>query len=227
MVLRVLAIVGLASLLIGLGYLVMGFLGWRGPHRRARFMRAIGFACVYPLVFLIQQTLIHRVMLPAMARERQQSRQKRVDEVAFVKRGDKAPSFKIRDVDGNQFSTDELRGKVVLVNFFATWCGPCLKELPHIQAIWQEHKNRDDFALLVIGREESDATAQGFRTTSGFSFPVAADPDRSVYSLFAKELIPRTFVIAKDGTVSFSSTGFVEEDIAALRTELTTRLGAD
>jgi len=164
-------------------------------------------------------------MLPAIARDKEQRRQQRVDEVAFVKRGDKVPTFTIRDVDGNQFSTDQLRGKVVLVNFFATWCGPCLKELPHIQAIWQTHKDRDDFALLVIGREESDATARDFRAANGYSFPVASDPDRTVYSLFAKELIPRTFVIAKDGTISFSSTGFVEEDIAALRTELTTRLG--
>jgi peroxiredoxin len=161
-----------------------------------------------------------------MARESQHSRQKRVDAVALVKRGDKVPSFTIRDLDGNQFSTDQLRGKVVLLNFFTTWCGPCMKELPHIEEIWNANNHREDFALLVIDREESEQTAQEFKDAKGLSFPIAADPERAVYGLFAKELIPRSYLIDKAGTICFTSTGYVEEDIAALKNEIQTRVKA-
>jgi peroxiredoxin len=182
------------------------------------------FALVFPCVFVLQQAVIHRLILPALARESQQAREQRGNAVAYVKRGDKVPSFRIRDIDGNEFSTGQLRGKVVLLNFFATWCGPCILELPHIQQIWKSHRDNDDFALLVIGREETDTAVRDFRATRELSFPLAADTDRMVYGLFAKELIPRTYLIAKDGTICFESTGYVEDDLVALSKEVTKQL---
>lgn len=151
------------------------------------------------------------MVLPTIAREKQQAREQRVDAATYVRRGDKVPSFRMRTTDGDEFATYKLRGKIVLLNFFATWCGPCLSELPHVEEIFQAYRDRDDFALLVIGREETDATVTEFKIAREFSFPVSADTDRSVYGLFAKELIPRTYLVAKDGTICFASTGYSEE----------------
>jgi len=223
-VLPIIGILSLASLLVGLVYFVMAIVGWRGPHRNGRLVRSLAFASVYPLAVVLVQFLIHRQVLPAMARESQQNREQRADAAAYVTRGDKVPSFRTRTTDGNEFAIDALRGKVVLVNFFATWCVPCVRELPHIEEIYKAHRDNDSFSLLVIGREETDATVTEFKTTQQFSFPIAADGDRSVYGLFAKELIPRTYLIAKDGTICFTSTGYSDEDMIALKSAVKTQL---
>ena len=73
--------------------------------------------------------------------------------------------------DDKEFSMSEARGDVVLINFFATWCGPCRMELPHIQQIWEERKDNPRFRLLVIGREETMETVKQFCEENGFTFP--------------------------------------------------------
>ena len=68
----------------------------------------------------------------------------------------------------------------------------------------------------MIGREETAESVQEYRKNKGFSFPIAADPDRAVYSLFANESIPRTIVVSSDGTVVYSRAGFHEQDLTEL-----------
>jgi peroxiredoxin len=131
--------------------------------------------------------------------------------------GKPAPDFTVSDTDGTRFRSADCRGKVVLLNFFATWCGPCQKELPHLQAIWEEFKNDSDFRMLVIGREESEEHVKGFKTDRAFTFPTASDPHRSIYSKFASQAIPRTYLISRDGTILFQTTGFYEKEIARLK----------
>jgi peroxiredoxin len=225
-VMPIVGILALVSLLVGIVYFVMALVGWRGPDRNRRLMRSLIFASAYPIAFVLVQVLIHRLVLPTIAREQQPARQQRADVASIVKRGDKTPSFRIRTTDGDEFAIDRLRGKVVLVSFFATWCGPCLLERPEIEKIFQAHREHEDFALLVIGREETDAKVAEFKAARKFSFPIAADSDRSVYGLFAKELIPRTYLIAKDGTVCFTSTGYSGEDMIALQSAIAAQLAA-
>jgi peroxiredoxin len=99
-----------------------------------------------------------------------------------------------------------------------------LQELPHVQELWNTYQGRDDFELLVIGREETTETVTEFRKQHGYSFPIAADPDRAVYDLFATEFIPRTYLIGPDGIVCFAAIGFDEAEFATLRRELDKRL---
>jgi peroxiredoxin len=221
----------LLALIVSAGCFVAAVIGWRGNHRNRRLSRFAAFATMFPVLVVAQYAILQPMFLRSLARERQLATQERlmsmqesIDAVSLVKRGDIAPSFHLTDVDGREFSTDEVRGKVVLLNFFATWCGPCIKELPYVEEIWKTNRHSDKFSLLVIGREETNESVTAFRRQHGFSFPMAADPQCSAYLLYAKKYIPRTFLISGDGKICFASTGFSDADVAALKQELARQL---
>ncbi len=201
-------------------FLVAAIAGWRGPFRKKRLVRFALCLGAVPMFPLIHAALLYGVVFPYEARQGERLRQERIDAVSFVNIGDAAPSFSITDTTGATFILDDLRGKVALVNFFATWCGPCLLELPHIQELWDDNRDKSDFALIVIGREETNESVTAFQSKHAYSFPMASDPERSVYSLYAKEIIPRTYLVSRDGKICFASTGFYEEDMAKLQREL-------
>ena len=72
--------------------------------------------------------------------------------------GEPAPDFQVTCIDGAPFQLSDLRGQVMVLNFFATWCGPCQDELPHLETIWNEFQNNNHFRMLVVGREESEVS---------------------------------------------------------------------
>lgn len=190
----------------------------RGKGKRKRLL--LGTACclvAFLLLAAANYALLWLVQLPSLGREWQHARQERAAAASHAKLGDMAPLFRIKTISGSEFAPTELRGKVVLLDFFATWCGPCNKELPYIQELWKEYGDRNDFVLLVLGRDESEQSIRAFVSKHGYSFPVAADPERAVFSLYAKELIPRTYLIASDGTICHVTTGFNDDDIQSLK----------
>ncbi|MDR1880883.1 MAG: TlpA family protein disulfide reductase [Tannerellaceae bacterium] len=134
-----------------------------------------------------------------------------------VKVGQVAPAFTVVSDNGAEFKSSSLQGKVILVNFFATWCPPCQKELAAIQeTLWPKYKGNAQFALLVIGREHSDADLTEYNKKKGFDFPLYPDKDRAIYGAFAKSLIPRTYLIGKDGKVLYAGTGYADKAFVKL-----------
>ena len=114
-----------------------------------------------------------------------------------------------------------LEKKKILVNFFATWCPPCQKELAAVQqTLCPKYKNNKDFVLLVIGREHSDADLQKYNEKKGFDFPLYPDKDRAIFGAFAKNLIPRGYLVGKDGKIIYTSKGYTDEEFAELMTKI-------
>lgn len=135
----------------------------------------------------------------------------------IVKVGDAMPAFTIVHDDGTKIESTELKGKVVLINFFATWCPPCQTELAKIKdSFWPTIKDNKDFVMLVIGREHNDAELKTYNEKKGFEFPLYPDKDRKIYGTFAKSLIPRTYLIDKSGKVVKAHVGYKEADFNEL-----------
>src|SRR5215470_4026471 len=130
----------------------------------------------------------------------QQSQQQQQMVIRFVRNPDPAPDLKAKDVNGNELSLEEYKGKVVLLNFWATWCGPCRAEIPSLIRIQEAYKDR----LQIIGMDVDDDNPEQLRAfvkDQGINYPVAmtSDPVRLAYGGIAA--LPTLFVINQDSKV--------------------------
>lgn len=135
----------------------------------------------------------------------------------IIKVGDQMPAFTIVSDNGQTIKSADLKGKVVLITFFATWCPPCQKELPELEAkVWNKYKDNKNFRLLVVGREHDDAELAKYNEKKGFTFPLYPDKNRAVFASFAGNLIPRNYLIGKNGNVIYTSKGYSPEEFEQL-----------
>ncbi len=136
----------------------------------------------------------------------------------IVKVGDAMPAFSVMADDGQVLlASSQLKGKVVLLNFFATWCPPCQKELAVVHTtLWPKYKDNAQFALVVVGREHNEAELAKYNEKKGFTFPLYPDKSRAIYGAFANSLIPRSYLIDKEGKVIHATEGYTEEEFADL-----------
>ena len=128
----------------------------------------------------------------------------------------RAPQFELQGFDGTTYRLQELIGKVVLLDFWATWCKPCRIDLPHIEALYQEFSSQ---GLVVLGvNTEPRDRSQAFFEHQGYSFPSLVDLDASVSRLYLVRSIPTLVVIDREGKISSYLVGLYPEE--RLRSEL-------
>lgn len=137
----------------------------------------------------------------------------------IVRVGDTAPDFTVNLTDGTQVKLSSLRGKVVMLQFTASWCGVCRKEMPHIESqIWQRHKDNPQFTLLGIDRDEPLATVNQFVKKTGVTYPMALDPGADVFALYAEREagITRNILIDRDGRIVKTTRLYNETEFSSL-----------
>lgn len=168
-------------------------------------------------------TLLLTVALFSQCTSKQQNNNdSQADQVAstLTKVGQQAPTFIFYTLDGQAKALSEYKGKVVLINFFATWCGSCMKEMPALeQEIWQAYKDKN-FTILAIGREHKPEEMQAFISQKGYTFPIFADPDRSIYAKYANKYIPRNILIDTEGKIAFQCVGYEKQEFAKLKKKI-------
>ncbi len=137
----------------------------------------------------------------------------------IVRVGETVPDFTITLTNGKQVSLSSLRGKVVMLQFTASWCGVCRKEMPFIEKdIWLKHKDNADFALIGIDRDEPLDKVLAFAKSTGVTYPLGLDPGADIFAKYAlrESGITRNVLIDKEGKIVKLTRLYNEEEFASL-----------
>lgn len=122
--------------------------------------------------------------------------------VEAVWNGDSAMDFSAQTNAGDTFTLSEQAGNVVLINFWATWCGPCVEEMPALQDLYEEYGDSDNVRIILINAGESSQTVHRFLSQNGYTMPCIYDTDNTVNDQYGVMGIPYTVIFNKDGTVA-------------------------
>jgi peroxiredoxin len=172
---------------------------------------------VYPILFILLNSILSY------------SQEKKVyDNGYLVKVGDKAPDFTIKEAGGSSYRLADLKGKVVMLQFTASWCSVCRKEMPFIEKeIWQEKKS-DGLMVIGIDRDESLDKVLKFKKDIGVTYPLALDPGADIFGLFAdKEAgVTRNVIIDRSGKIIFLTRLYERKEFDEMKKTIFTELGA-
>ena len=137
----------------------------------------------------------------------------------IVKVGDVAPDFSLPMTDGSTFTLSEQRGKVVMLQFTASWCGVCRREMPHIESeIWQRHKDNANFVLVGVDREETKDVVDAYTQKVGTTYPMALDTAANAFASYAlrQSGITRNVLIDREGKIVKLTRLYNEEEFSGL-----------
>lgn len=172
------------------------------------------------LFVLISVCLVALTSVSAQTADNQKELVEKADSNGYIVfDGDKAPDFTVALTDGRQLKLSDLRGKLVMIQFTASWCGVCRKEMPFIERdIWQRHKDNPNFVLIGIDRDEPLEKVVNFAKQTGVTYPLGLDPGANIYAKYAlrQSGITRNILIDKDGTIIKRTRLYKEDEFNSL-----------
>lgn len=125
--------------------------------------------------------------------------------------GGPPPALALKDIDGRPHRLSDYRGKVVLINFWATWCGPCRDEMPSIQGLKEKLAGRP-FAVLAVNLDEPESRIRKFLSQMKVDFTILLDPERKTARAWNARILPASFVVGPDGRIRYSLIGEINWD---------------
>ena len=134
---------------------------------------------------------------------------------APTENADLAPNFTVYDIDGNAVKLSDFRGKPVVLNFWASWCGPCKAEMPDLEEAYQTHGQNVEFLVvnLTDGASETVESASGYVASQGYTFPVYYDVEQSAAVAYRIYAIPMTYFIDAAGEIRAMQEGMIQADV--------------
>lgn len=138
----------------------------------------------------------------------------------IVKIGQQMPDIELVLIDGKKVSTSDLKGKVVMLQFTASWCSVCRKEMPHIESeIWQKHKNNKNFALFGIDMDEPLDKVNKFASDMKITYPLALDPGAEIFYTFAAKGagVTRNVIVDKNGKIVYLTRLYKEDEFNEMK----------
>ena len=151
-------------------------------------------------------------------KKEQQEQEADVKKSTLIEKGQPVPEFEYITLQNDTVNIKEHQGKVVFMNFFATSCPVCMKELPYVEKeIQEKYKNNHNFELLAFGREHNANEMLAFKEKNKYTMSFIPDPDRKIYALFAEKYIPRNIVLNREGKIIYEATGFSEKEFSTLK----------
>ncbi len=148
--------------------------------------------------------------------------QKQLQDLGFVVFNEPTdvPSFKVPGTTSGEFSSEELKGKLTILNFWAPWCNPCRMEMPHLEKFYNEFKNEKDFQLIATAVRTDSATVNAFMKDNNYSFKTYIDENISSVGIFISQGIPTSYIVNKDGKIIAGYVGPYDFNSEAFKTAL-------
>lgn len=138
--------------------------------------------------------------------------------------GKKAPDFTLKDMNEKAVSLSSLKGTIVLINFWATWCPPCRAEMPSLNKLYREFRDKN-LVVLAVSTDRSSQSVKEFLDKRPVDFPVLMDSDNKVSRQFKVFSLPTTFLLDRNGTILQRYLGEEEWDSSTIRGQIKTALG--
>ena len=129
---------------------------------------------------------------------------------AALKSGNKAPDFTAELIDGSTITLSDLKGKPVIINFWATWCGPCVREMPAFERLKEDFG--DEIGIIAVNCGDDADTVKDFASENSYTFPIALDESYEVTMLYPTNSIPYTVVVDANGKITHISAGAADAD---------------
>ena len=133
--------------------------------------------------------------------------------------GDRAPEIGLQDLNGNQVSIASLRGNVVIVDFWASWCEPCAEEMPVLERMYGRYRQQG-LRIVAVSQDRSVSNAQGFLRDHHVSFPVVHDAAHAVAGRYSPPSMPTSYIIDRSGVIRHIHRGYRSGDAAAMEREV-------